>query len=114
MFNSHFNRSKSEIKNSTEITLNLPLNLIEHSSDKANFPHTLLLTDMQVSRICKAFANGLSANIRLPKTQLSKMVQLGGVIRDIHVLGNILLSVTKEGTDIARGLGKNFLNMPII
>ena len=42
------------------------------------------------------------------------MIQLGGVIRDIHVLGNILSSVTKEGTDIARGLGKIFLNMPII
>ena len=38
-------------------------------NDKTEFPHKLLLTDTtQVSRIRKAFANGLSANIKLSKT----------------------------------------------
>ena len=34
-------------------------------------------TDTQPSRRCKAFANGSLANIKLSKTQLSKMVQVG-------------------------------------
>ena len=43
-----------------------------------NFPHKLLLTNRQVSNLCKAFSNHLSANIKLSKTQLSKMIQSGG------------------------------------
>ena len=45
-----------------------------------NFPHKLLLTDRQVSNILKSFANNSSANIKLTKTQLSKMIQLGGFL----------------------------------
>ena len=44
------------------------------NDDETNSPHKLLLTDTQVSRFCKAFGNGLSANIKLSKTQMSKMV----------------------------------------
>ena len=43
--------------------------------------------------IRKAFANDSSANIKFWKTQLSKMVQLGGVIRDVPIFGYILLNV---------------------
>ena len=32
--------------------------MIGNSNDETNFPHQLLLTDTQVSKICKAFANG--------------------------------------------------------
>ena len=31
--------------------------MIVDTNDETNFPHTLLLNDRQVSRICKAFAN---------------------------------------------------------
>ena len=50
------------------------------SNNGANFPHRLLLNDTQVSRLRKDFTNGLSASIKLSKTQLSKMVQFGGYI----------------------------------
>ena len=43
----------------------------------ANFPHELLLAKIQVSRLHKVYANGLSVNIKLFKTQLSKMIKLG-------------------------------------
>ena len=33
------NKLKSAIKNGTEVTLNLPLNLISNSNDETNFPH---------------------------------------------------------------------------
>ena len=75
--NSQLNKLKSAIKNATEATLNLPWNLIGSSKDETNFQHKLLLTNIQVSRIRKAFANGSLANIRFSKTQLSKMIQSG-------------------------------------
>ena len=40
-----------------------------------NFPHKLLLTNRQVANLHKAFANYLSADINLSRTQLSKMIQ---------------------------------------
>ena len=87
--------------------------MILNSNDETNFPHKLFLTDTQVSRICKAFANGLSANIRFLKTQLSKMIQSGGVICKIPIFGNILSNVAKKGTNIARDLEKDFLGKQI-
>ena len=48
--------------------------MIGDSNDVTNFPLKLLLTDSQVSRLPKAFANGSSANVELSKTHLSKMV----------------------------------------
>ena len=46
-----------------------------------NFPHELLLTNRQVKNIGKAFANHLSTDIKLSKTQLSKMIQSGGLLK---------------------------------
>ena len=78
LFNSQLNTLKSPVKNETEVTLNLSSNLIGSSNDEINFPHKLLLTDTEVSKVHKAFANGLSANIKFSKTQLPKMINLEG------------------------------------
>ena len=56
--NRQLNKLKSEIKNQTETTLNLSSNLIWNCNDKTNFPHELLITNTQVPKIRKAFANG--------------------------------------------------------
>ena len=56
--------------------------MIGNPNDETNFPHKLLLTYTQVSKICKAFANGSSANMKFSKTELSKVVQLGGVLHE--------------------------------
>ena len=63
--NSQLNTLKSTIKNGTEETLNHSSNLIGSSNDENNFLHTLILPNTHVSKICKAFANGSSANIKL-------------------------------------------------
>ena len=60
------------------MVLNLSSNLIGDSHGETIFSHKLSLTNTQVSRLCRAFANGLSANIKLFKTQPSKMIKLGG------------------------------------
>ena len=51
--------------------------MIGDSNDKTNFPHIILLTDIQVSRIRKAFTSNLSPNIELSEIQLFKVVQSG-------------------------------------
>ena len=45
--------------------------------DETNFPHKLLLANIQVANLRKAFANYLSANIKLSRTQISRMIQSG-------------------------------------
>ena len=57
MSNSQFNKLRSAIKNGAEVTLNYSSNLIEISNDEINFPHKSLLTDKQVLKLRKAFAN---------------------------------------------------------
>ena len=56
--NSQLNKLKSAIKNGTGLTFNLSSNLIRNSNDETNFPHKLLLTDTQVSKIHTVLANG--------------------------------------------------------
>ena len=47
-----------------------------NSDDETNFPHKLLLTN-RVLNLRNAFANHTSTDIKLSKTQLSKIIQLG-------------------------------------
>ena len=95
--NSQLNKLKSAIKNGTEETSNLSLNLIRNYNDQTNFPHKLLLTNMQVSKIHKAFANGLLANIRFSKTQFPKMIQSGGIHSDLNaVIPQVMFLAGKE------------------
>ena len=78
--NSQFNKLKSAIKNGTEVNLNLSSNLIGNPNDETSFPHQFSLTNTQVSKIRKAFENDSLANTKFSKTQLSKIVQLGGFL----------------------------------
>ena len=50
--------------------------MIGNSNDETNFSYKLLLTNTQVSKI----ANGSSSDIKFSKTQLSKMIQSGGIL----------------------------------
>ena len=76
--NSRLNKLKSAIKNETEVVLRLASNMI--GDNETNFPHKLLSTNRQVTNLRKAFANHLSTDIELSKTQLSKMIQSGGIL----------------------------------
>ena len=57
MSNSQLNKLKSGTENGKKVTLNLSSNVIADFNDEINFPHKLLLTDTQVSRILKVFVN---------------------------------------------------------
>ena len=88
LLNPYFNSLKSVIKNETEADLRLSSNVIGNADDETNFPHKLLLTDRQVAKLHKAFANGSSTDIMPSKTQLSKMIQPGDFFRKL--LGPLL------------------------
>ena len=76
--NSQIDRLKSGIKNGTEVTLKRSSNAVSDSKDETNLPHNLLLTNTQVSKLCKAFADNSLADIKLSKTKLHKIGQSGG------------------------------------
>ena len=78
--NSQFNKSKSAIKNETEVVLRLSSNVIGNSDDETNFPHKLLFINRQVADLRRAFANYSSTDVKLSNTQLSKMIQSGGFL----------------------------------
>ena len=98
--NSQFNTLKSAIKNESEVVLRLSSNMIGNSDDETNFPHKLLLTNRQVANLRKAFANHLSTDIKLSKTQLSKMIQSGGF------LGRLLGPLLKTGLPLIKSVIK--------
>ena len=75
---SQLNKLKSAIKNKTEVVLRLSSNVV--GDDETKFPHKLLLTNRQVANLHKPFANYLSADIKLSKTQLFKMMQTKGFL----------------------------------
>ena len=84
--NSQLNKLKLSIKNETDVVLRISSSMIGNSNDKTNFPHELLLTNRQVANIRKAFANHSSTDIKLLKTQLSKMIQLSRYNKGIRFL----------------------------
>ena len=77
--------------------------MVSNSNDNTNFPHELLLTNRQVANIRKAFANHSLIDIKLSKTQLSKMIQSGGF------LGNLLDKLAGPLMKVAMPLAKNVL-----
>ena len=71
-----------------------------NSDDKTNFPNELLLTNRPVANLRKAFANNSSTDIKLSKTQLSKMIQSGGF------LGRLLGPLLKTGLPLMKNVIK--------
>ena len=71
--------------------MKISANFVGDSNDENNILHKLSLTNTQISRFCKAFANSSSVNIKLSKTQLHKIGESGGF------LGRLLRSLAKTG-----------------
>ena len=73
MSNSQLDKSKSGIKNGTEVILQISSSVAGGSIDENNFLYKLLLTNTKVSKLLIAFADNSSANIKWSKTQLHKI-----------------------------------------
>ena len=68
--------------------------------NETNFPRKLSLTNRQVLNLCKAFANHLSADLKLSKTKLPMMIQSGGF------LGRFLGPLLKTGLPLIKNVIK--------
>ena len=95
---SQLNKLKPTMKSESEVVLRLSSDMT--GDDETNFPHKLLLTNRQVTNLRKAFANYLSTDIKLSKTQLSKMIQSGGF------LGRLLGPLLKTGLPLIKNVIK--------
>ena len=98
--NSLSNKLKSAIKNKTEVILRLSSNMIGNNEDSK--------LDRQVSSLRKSFANHSSADIKLSKTQLSKMIQSGGFLS--RLLGPLL----KTGLPLIKNVIKSLAKIVLI
>ena len=74
--------------------------MVGNSNDNTNFLHELLLTNKQLPNIRKAFPKNTSTDIKLSKTQLSKMIQPGGF------LGRLLGPLLKTGLPLIKSVIK--------
>ena len=103
--NSQLNKFKSAIKTETEVVLRFSWNMI--GDNETNFPHRLLLTNRQVANIRKAFANSSSIDIKLSRTQWSKMIQSGGFLG--RLLGSLLKTRLPLIKNVIKPLAKGVL-----
>ena len=85
------------------MTLKLVSNMIGNSANETNFLHKLLLTGRLASELRKNCTNNLSANIKLSKIQLSKIISgfldrtFGPLLKtNLPLMKNVLKPVAKS------------------
>ena len=69
---SQLNKLTAAAKNQTGVTLRMNIKMFNEN----NLPHELLLTTRQRKKLRNAFNNNMSTDIKLPKAQISKIIQL--------------------------------------
>ena len=82
--------------------------MIGNSNDDTDFLHKSLLTNRQVTNLRKTFANNLSTDITLSKTQLSKVIHSGKFFS--RFLGPLL----KTGLPLIKKVIKTFTKSVLI
>ena len=89
-----------------------------------NLPHELLLTTRQTTKLRNAFENNMSTDIKLPKTQVSKIIQSGRFFSSllsklagplmkvaVQLVKNILapFGITAAASSIDAGIKKEYM-----
>ena len=65
-----------------------------------NLPHELLLTTRQTTKLRNAIENNMLTDIKLPKAQISKIIQSGGFLGSL--LSKIARPLMKVGAPLAQ------------
>ena len=97
--NAQIKKLKDAIKDNTGTTLRTNFKMF----DGNDLSHELLLTTRQKTKLRNAFNNNMSADIKLSKTQIVKIIQSGGF------LGSLLRKLAGPLMKIAVPLAKNVL-----
>ena len=87
---------KSAVKDKTETTLRMSLKMFNGN----DLPHELLLTTRQKAKLRNSFNNSMSADLKLSKAQISKIIQNGGF------LGRLLGPLLKTGLPLIKNVIK--------
>ena len=78
--------------------------MIDNSHDGTNFPHRFLLTNGQALRLRKVFTKNLLVNIKLSKTQSSKIEQ------SETLLGRLIEQLLKTCLSLMKNVRKPLAN----
>ena len=90
---------KTAVKNKTGAVLRISLKMFNGN----DLSHEFLLTTRQKTKLRNAFNNNVSTNLKLPKAQISKIIQSG------QFLGSLLSKLAGPLIKVAISLAKNFL-----
>ena len=90
---------KTAVKNKTGTTLRISLKMFNGN----NLRNELLLTTRQKTKLRNGFNNNMSADLRLSKAQISKIIQSGGF------LGSLLSKLAGPLMKVATPLAKKVL-----
>ena len=96
---SQIKKLKDAVKDNTGTTLRISLKMFNGN----DLPHELLLTTRQKTKLRNAFNNNTSADIKLSKAQITKIIQSGGF------LGSLLSKLAGPLMKVALPFAKNVL-----
>ena len=91
-------RLKNAVKNRKDLTLRMNIKMFNGS----NLPHELLLTTRQKAKLRNTFENNISTNIKLSKTQISKLIHPGGFLGSL--LGKLVGPLIKVAVPLAKNI----------
>ena len=95
---SQLNKLKSTVKNKQGTTLRINSKMFSAN----NLSHELLLATRQTTKLRSAIENNMSADIKLSKAQISKIIQSGGF------LGSLLSEIAGLLIKVAVPIAKKF------
>ena len=97
--NIQIKKLKDAVKDNRRTTLRINLKMLHGN----NLPHELLLTTRQKTKLKNALNNNMSADIKLSKVQITKIIQSG------RFLGSLLSKLAGSLMKVAVPLAKNIL-----
>ena len=103
LLDSHLNRLKSAVQNQTGLTLRVNIKMFIGN----NLPHELLLTTRKTTKLENAIENNMSTDIKLSKSQISKIIQSGGFSGSLlsKIVGALMKVVVPLAKSILAPLG---------
>ena len=100
---SSLNKVKSVVQNQTGVTFGMNIKMF----NGINLPNELLIATRQKTKLRNAFENNMAADIKLPNTQISTLIQSGGFLSSLlsKIAGPLMKVAIPLATDILAVLG---------
>ena len=113
--NSQLSELKSAVKNKQGTTLRMNARMFNEN----NFPHELLLTTRQTTKLRNAIENSMPTDIKLIKAQVSKIIQSGGFLEIIQsllkaglpLLKSVIKPLGEDSNILLKGVAKTMKQM---